>query len=109
MPIEGLTVIDPWFEGAAENLSAFEFVLDKFLRREFSLLEIDNLHAVTRLSAEEWLIALNTATQVIESNVGHGWRKSHVERSVSREFLSARGKSFDKRAVPLRDQARHLR
>lgn len=66
--LDGLSAIDPWFEGLAELRGPLEFIFDRLLDGRLHVLDLDGTVCVSRLSQNEWESNLRAAKKLLEGS-----------------------------------------
>jgi len=92
LPLSGLAILDPWFEGIEKMPYPFRYLLEhkNILGQSFSLLQVNGQSFVSRLSQEEWDLAVKQAKHLLECGVANGWRQTEARQQVE-DLLSDRG------------------
>lgn len=67
--LDGLSAIDPWFEGLADLRGPMEFIFDRLLDRRLHVVDLDGTLCVSRLSQNEWESELRAAKKMLEGSV----------------------------------------
>lgn len=83
LPVLGLEAIDPWFEGAAGSPSLIRLLIANFCAGRLSIVKIDGIEYVARVTQEDWDYALHEARQILASGAGQNWSESHCKVMVS--------------------------
>jgi hypothetical protein len=65
--LEGLSGLDPWFEGCADLADPFEYIFDRMLDNGFFVLNINESLIVSRLSQAEWDDTLRSAKRMLDA------------------------------------------
>lgn len=70
LPLEGLEILDSWFDGAAELGEAFGYAAERFPKHPFHLVRKGPQTYVTRIRQQQWIDASKAARILLESLVG---------------------------------------
>lgn len=91
--LDGLPGLDSWFEGSPDLAEPFEFIFDHFLERQFSVLTIDGIRYVSRLSPAEWDSELAAARRMLEASVSEQMPEADA-KSLVQSLLVGRGEEL---------------
>ncbi|MBK6786996.1 MAG: hypothetical protein IPG77_04860 [Betaproteobacteria bacterium] len=91
--LDGLPGLDAWFEGLPDLAEPFEFVFDRFLNRRLSVLAIDGVRYVSRLSWSEWESELRAARRMLEASVADQMLEADA-KSLVESLLVGRGEEL---------------
>jgi RNA polymerase sigma factor (sigma-70 family) len=68
LPLLGLTVLDPWFNGASTLVAPFEFALENLINPpEFAMIRVGGQSYVSMLRQDEWIEAERASKALLES------------------------------------------
>lgn len=67
--LDGLSAIDPWFEGLADLRGPLEFIFDRLLEGRLHVLDVEGTLCISRLSEEEWGSEVRAAKRLLEGCV----------------------------------------
>lgn len=70
--LDGLSAIDPWFEGLTSLRAPLEFVFDRLLEGRLHILDLDGALCISRLSEDDWNADLRAAKKMLEGCVSDG-------------------------------------
>ncbi len=83
LPVLGLDVVLPWLDGIAANAKVLSYCFDNFLDGRFHLVEIEHIEYVTRLSQDEWDLAMRQASEIMAEAASKNWPVSQAQSLVS--------------------------
>lgn len=95
LPFSGLPILDNWFNGIDKIKDAFEYLLNSkyILDSKFSLVQVNGLLFVSRISQDEWDSKVKLAMQLLEECVANRLRISEARRQVD-ELLISKGREL---------------
>ena len=67
--LDGLSAIDPWFEGLTDLRGPLEFIFDRLLDGRLQVLDLDGTLCISRLSEDDWHSNLRSAKKMLEGCV----------------------------------------
>lgn len=80
--VAGLEAADPWFAGAADLQQPLRFALRNFIDNRVSMLEIDGLPTVCRITSSEWESARHKGREMVSGMAGSGVTEEQVRIAV---------------------------
>jgi hypothetical protein len=83
LPVLGLEAADPWFEGVSASPSLIRSLVANFCADSLSIVKIDGIEYISRITQEDWDYALHEAHQILASGAGHNWSEEHCRSTVS--------------------------
>jgi Bacterial RNA polymerase, alpha chain C terminal domain/Sigma-70, region 4 len=83
LPVQGLDILDPWFEEIDEWPDTVAYLLEIFGDQRFSLLQINNQTVVSALSRVGWESAITDAYRMLDSGVDEGWTEDQARSAVA--------------------------
>jgi hypothetical protein len=86
LPLAGISAINSWFDGCAENQIAFAYILENICHATAYILNIDGIAYLTSVNQEKWDAALADGKNVLRNN--SGWSKSHC-KNITTTLLPA--------------------
>jgi hypothetical protein len=87
LPLSGLAILDPWFQGVEQLFEPFRYLLDheSILDNRFTVLYANRQYFVTTLKQREWDSLVKQAMFLLENGVQYEWPLSEARQQV--EFL----------------------
>ena len=82
--LDGLSAIDPWFEGLTDLRGPMEFIFDRLLDRRLNILDVDGTLCVSRLSEDEWGSEVRAARRMLEGCV-----PDHISEDEARHLVES--------------------
>lgn len=67
--LDGLSAIDPWFEGLTDLRGPLEFIFDRLLEGRLHVLDVEGTLCISRLSGDEWESEVRAAKRMLEGCV----------------------------------------
>ena len=83
--LNGISAVDPWFEGVDELKEPLREVFNNIMLTEFSVLDINDTPVITRLSLAQWEYAISTGKTLLRSMVSE--RLSEYDARIRIEAL----------------------
>ncbi len=83
IPVLGLEVIDPWFQGLAGSPSLIRSLIANFCAEHLNVVKIDGIEYIARITQEDWDYALYEARQTLASGAGQNWPEERCRAMVS--------------------------
>jgi hypothetical protein len=68
--LNGISAVDPWFQGVDELKEPLREVFNRIFAHEFSIIDLDGAPVITRLTMGQWEIAVNSAKTMLHDMVG---------------------------------------
>ncbi len=83
LPVLGLEAVDLWFEGISGSPSLIRSLVENFCNGLLSVVKIDGIEYICRITQEDWDCALHEAHQILASGAGQNWSEDHCRSMVS--------------------------
>jgi len=83
LPLLGLEILDPWFYGVEHVEMPFEYTLDRFCGKHFSLVRTRGQVFVSRLTQIAWDKAVKEARLILEAEIEHTLQESEARSLVN--------------------------
>lgn len=93
LPVLGLEVVHPWFEGIGAKAKILSYCMENFLDGRFHVIAIEHINYVTRLSQDEWDVAKQQASEIMVEAANRNWPVNRAQTVVS-GLLPSHGSEF---------------
>ena len=93
LPVLGLEAIDPWFEGVSASPWLLRSLIANFCTDLLSVVKIDGIEYIARITQEDWDYALHEAHQILASAAGQNWSEEHC-RSMTSALLKEQSREL---------------
>lgn len=91
--LDGISAIDPWFKGAEELKLALHQVFKHILRYKFSVLNLEETPALTRLDLSRWEDAINEGKALLRGMVNEKVSEDYAKVQIT-ALISGRGEEL---------------
>lgn len=82
LPVDGLDILDPWFDGASERPQVFEFAAERLSTPSFHVVSEGGGAFASKLRQQEWDAAKRSARKLLESLAGQNVPRKEARRLV---------------------------
>lgn len=82
LPVDGLGILDPWFDGASERPQVFEFAAERLSTPSFHVISEGAAAFASKLRQQEWESAKRSARKLLESLAGQNVPRKEARRLV---------------------------
>lgn len=93
LPLAGIEILDPWFEGIGDRRTVFEYVIVNFLQKSFYLIEHGQIFYLSDIKPTEWLEVCKAARKMVEGMVDKRVAESDLRQLVE-GLLTGGGESL---------------
>lgn len=89
LPLLGLEILDPWFSGVESLEMPFDYILDRFCGKRFSLIRTRGQVFVSRLTQIAWEEAIKEARLILGAEIEHTLREGEARALVNAVLVNA--------------------